>query len=223
MDLILALDLMGETVVHGTSGNRTRYAPLTWGLATSAEPAAYVAELSPRRIYIADLDRIEGRGDNDARVAECARLVDRCYVDRGCRSPADFLSIDRVVNVVGTETGGADLGAYTGGFLSIDVRDGRVIPSGGDPIGTLRRAREWSFDGCIILNLGMVGTGLGLGSLPLEEMRAAYDGPLLMGGGVAAPADLLLLAEAGFDGAIIATAVHRGSIPLEWLRRGTFC
>ncbi|HDS63384.1 MAG TPA: nickel transporter, partial [Methanofollis liminatans] len=28
---------------------------------------------------------------------------------------------------------------------------------------------------------------------------------------------------AGFDGAIVATGVHRGTIPLEWLREGRTC
>ena len=32
-----------------------------------------------------------------------------------------------------------------------------------------------------------------------------------------------MLADAGFDGAIIATALHSGRIPLEWIRRGRVC
>jgi phosphoribosylformimino-5-aminoimidazole carboxamide ribotide isomerase len=35
--------------------------------------------------------------------------------------------------------------------------------------------------------------------------------------------DLEYLRDAGFDGAIVATAVHRGIIPLAWVRRGSLC
>ncbi|MDD1666553.1 MAG: nickel transporter, partial [Methanomicrobiales archaeon] len=35
--------------------------------------------------------------------------------------------------------------------------------------------------------------------------------------------DLEELRDAGFDGAIVATGVHRGAIPLEWVRRGSLC
>ncbi|HQJ87563.1 MAG TPA: HisA/HisF-related TIM barrel protein, partial [Methanoregulaceae archaeon] len=43
---------------------------------------------------------------------------------------------------------------------------------------------------------------------------------LFYGGGVRSTADLDLLRDAGFDGAIVATAVHRGCIPLDAIRSG---
>jgi phosphoribosylformimino-5-aminoimidazole carboxamide ribotide isomerase len=223
MDLILALDLKEGAVVHGVAGERSRYAPLTWGLASSAEPLAYISELGPKFIYIADLDRIERKGSHDSQIAACARLVERCYVDRGCRSPSEYLALEHVINVVGTETGGEDLSLYEGGFLSIDIRDGAVIPSGDDPRELLRKAESWNFDGVILLNLGSVGTGAGIRSLPVDAFREAYSGTLLFGGGIASAADLRDLAGAGYDGAIVATAVHRGALPLSWLRRGRLC
>ena len=51
-------------------------------------------------------------------------------------------------------------------------------------------------------------------------MRAAYHRKLFYGGGVATVADLHMLRDAGFDGAIIATALHHGTIPLDWIQRG---
>ena len=55
---------------------------------------------------------------------------------------------------------------YPGGYLSVDVKDGKVIPSGDSPVAVLRAARKWNFEGCIILNLGFVGTENGLGPAP---------------------------------------------------------
>lgn len=223
MELVLAMDLKGGLVVHGKSGHRETYKPLDWGCSPTAEPVGFVRAIAPKTIYIADLDRIEGRGSHDQVVLECARQVSRCYLDRGCRSPGDFLSGYHITNIVGTETGGENLLHYHGGFLSLDIKDGRVIPSGRKPVDVLRQANGWNFDGCIILNIGAVGTESGLDPVMLDEMRAAYHRKLFWGGGVAVTDDLEMLCDAGFDGAIIATALHHKTIPLAWIRRGRVC
>ena len=222
MELVLALDLMDGKVVHGARGERATYRPLLLPGVPSADPAGVVSSLAPRFLYLADLDRIMGTGDHDGQVRACARLAERAYVDRGIRSPTDYLRDEHLVNVVGTETGGEDLSAYRGGFLSVDVKDGKVIPRGEDPLEVLARAGEWSFEGCIFLNLGRVGTATGLPA-GLDDIRAAFGKRLFYGGGVGSVADLGLLRDAGFDGAIVATGVHRGAIPLDWVRRGSPC
>ena len=223
MDLVLAMDLKGGFVVHGKSGNRAGYRPLDWGLSPTAEPLGFVKAIAPKYIYVADLDRIGRTGSHDRTVRECARLVSGCYVDRGCRSPDDLLGGYHITNITGTETAGGDLADYSGGFLSLDLKDGRVIPSGRDPMDMLRRANGWKFDGCIILNIAAVGTESGLDRQMLESMRSAYHRKLFWGGGVASQHDLALLCDAGFDGAIIATALHHRRIPPSWIRRGGIC
>jgi len=223
MDLVLAMDLRQNLVVHGKSGHRETYKPLDWGCSPTAEPAGFVRSIQPKYIYIADLDRIEGTGSHDAIIADCARQVEACYLDRGCRSPGDMLHGERIINIVGTETGGTDLSGYHEGYLSLDIKNGKVIPTGKTPESMLREAKAWDFDGCIILNIGAVGTRDGIDPLYLERMRSSYDGRLMYGGGVATVADLEMLEHAGFDGAIIATALHYGAVPLEWIRRGTCC
>lgn len=222
MDLILAMDLMQGQVVHGMRGDRAGYRPLTWGLVATADPIAQVRQIAPRFLYIADLDRIMGTGSHERAIESCVRLVDRCYLDRGIRSPADCWQLAGVINVVGTETGGRDLGQYPGGFLSIDIRDGRVIPCGWTPAAVLKRARTWAFEGCILLNMGAVGTECGLDRGELGKLRSTYPGRLLYGGGVGTENDLDLLQELGFDGAIVATAMHRGAIPPASIRRGVW-
>jgi phosphoribosylformimino-5-aminoimidazole carboxamide ribotide isomerase len=223
MDLILAMDLRHNLVVHGKSGQRAGYKPLDWGCSPTAEPAGFVKAIAPKYIYIADLDRIEQTGAHDRIVRDCARQVSACYVDRGCRSPEDLLEGYHIRNIIGTETGGEDLSRYGGGFLSLDIRDGRAIPSGRDPAAMLRQASGWKFGGCILLNISAVGTETGLDRTSLEALRSAYHGKLFYGGGVATVGDLELLADAGFDGAIIATALHHGAVPLAWIRRGRMC
>lgn len=223
MEIVLALDLLGGVVVHGRRGERESYRPLDFGPAGTSDPLTLIERLSPRSVYIADLDRLMGRGDQTALVRECAARVDRCYVDRGIRSPEDFLAIGNVENVVGTETGGPDFTRYAAGYLSVDIKGGRVIPSGDDPIAFSARAREWRFSGAIVLNITSVGTGAGLPIPTLAGIRRAYPGRLLYGGGISGERDLKNLDDLGYDGAIVATAVHRGTIPALSLEVGWWC
>src|SRR5512138_781981 len=162
MELVLAMDLKNNRVVHGKSGQRAGYKPLDWGCSPTAEPHGFVKAIAPKYIYIADLDRIGGTGSHDRIVRECARMVSGCYVDRGAKTPEDMLDGYHIRNIIGTETGGDDLSRYRGGFLSIDIKDGRVIPSGHAPEAVLRQANTWKFDGCIMLDISAVGTRSGL-------------------------------------------------------------
>jgi phosphoribosylformimino-5-aminoimidazole carboxamide ribotide isomerase len=223
MKLVLAMDLKKNLVVHGKSGQRDTYKPLHWGCSPTAEPLGFIEAIKPKFVYIADLDRIEGTGSHDRTVAECAGKVSACYADRGCRSASDFLSGYHINNVVGTETGGENLSSYQGGVLSLDIKNGSVIPYNCDPARLLRQANHWKFTGCIILNISAVATESGISRELIERMRSAYHRELFYGGGVASLADLQVLSDAGIDGAIISTALHRGTIPLAWIRRGHCC
>ncbi|HET6581132.1 MAG TPA: HisA/HisF-related TIM barrel protein [Methanoregula sp.] len=223
MKLILAMDLRQNLVVHGKSGQRETYKPLDWGCSPTAKPIGFVQSIRPENLYIADLDRIGGTGSHDAIIQQCAKNVRCCYVDRGCQFPSDVLAGTNLVNIVGTETGGDDLSRYHGGFLSIDVKQGLVIPSGKDPVEVLTSAQHWDFEGCILLDVSAVGTEKGIDGEVLRKLRRAYDGKLMYGGGVGSCADLETISESGFDGAIISTALHRGIVPIEWIRRGCCC
>jgi phosphoribosylformimino-5-aminoimidazole carboxamide ribotide isomerase len=222
---VLALDLRQNTVVHGKSGMRATYKPLDWGLSPTVEPVGFVEAIKPKYLYIADLDRIEETGSHDDMIRACAERVECCYVDRGIQTPSDLLSGPHIKNVIGTETTLADLSHYHGGYLSVDIINGKVIPTGESPEVVLRSARDWDFEGCIILNLGFVGTeeGVGAGINNLETWRSVYEGRLLYGGGVASVSDLDILKNTGIDGAIIATAIHTGAVPSELIQRGYLC
>ncbi|MCX6693106.1 MAG: HisA/HisF-related TIM barrel protein [Methanomicrobiales archaeon] len=223
MNLILAIDLRSGQVVHGSRGNRESYRPLDWGLVKSADPLAHLTALQPKYIYIADLDRIMGVGSNEKVVMEMLPLVTCCYLDCGCQGPGDLLEAEGVVNVIGTETVRSSLESFSKGFLSIDIKDFSVIPTGEDPIDLLSQAGSLAFDGVIILNVGGVGTSQGIIGLNLTALRACYKGKLLYGGGICGPEDLFHLRSIGFDGGIVATGVHTRAIPLSWVRQGLVC
>ncbi|HTY15498.1 MAG TPA: HisA/HisF-related TIM barrel protein [Methanoregulaceae archaeon] len=223
MELVLAMDLKAGLVVHGEKGNRSGYRPLTWGASPVADPIGFLSHIRPVSLYIADLDRISGTGSHDAIIRECNALVRHCYADRGCRGPDDLMDLPHFENIIGTETCGDDLQSYHGGYLSIDMKNGAVIPSGADPAEFLSTAASFDFKGCILLDISAVGTSQGLTEKNLSRFREAYTGKLLWGGGVASVSDLRTLLQAGFDGAIVATALHKGKIPLDLIREGELC
>lgn len=222
MELILAIDLRGGLVVHGAAGARATYRPLDWGLSPSADPEEYFAALRPRHVYIADLDRIARTGNHGTVISRLAPRVKTCYVDAGFASAAECRDATGFTPVLGTETAGDTFGDCPGGVLSLDCRDGRVLPRGEDPVAFLERVRELSFGAHLYLDISSVGTGRGLDPALLARVRSASDRRLLYGGGAASTADLDLLADAGYDGAIVATALHRGAIPLDAIRRGAW-
>ena len=174
--------------------------------------------------YVADLNGVEGTGtDNEEGVRACCRLLKKSYVNRGCRA-FTVSEEDRsmgIFPVISTETGGKNLPDYHGGALTVDLKADRVYPTGERPATFLKTAGTWDFDVCIIINLGSVGTERGLPDY-LSDMRSAYEGLLFYGGGLASVGDLTAVAEAGYDGALIATAVHRGNIPLNAVQRGYY-
>lgn len=222
MKLILAIDLKDGLVVHGKSGNRKEYVPLTDGLSPSAEPVSYVTFMKPKYLYAADLDRISMEGDHTETILKLAGMVKGLYADRGTTIPEEYLP-EPIHTIVGTETVDAPLEEFSGGFLSIDIKEGKVIPTGEDPAEFLKQADSAAFDGYIILNISSVGTGCGISEAYVKELRAATKKQLFYGGGVASAADLETLQRAGFDGAIISTAVHNRQIPLELIREGELC
>ena len=222
MKVILAADLQDGLVVHGQSGNRAEYKPLTWGLSPSAEPHSYIAVMKPKYLYIADLDRIAFCGDHTETILRLKDAVSEMYVDRGTEIPEEYLPAP-IHTIVGTETIDAPYEEFSGGYLSIDIKDDAVIPGGEAPAEFLASVADTPFEGFIILNISSVGTECGIDPAFVATLRAVIKKPLFYGGGVRSEADLKVLADAGFDGAIVSTAVHKGAIPLALIQEGEFC
>jgi phosphoribosylformimino-5-aminoimidazole carboxamide ribotide isomerase len=65
----------------------------------------------------------------------------------------------------------------------------------------------------LLLDVGRVGTGLGVDLRLLEELRRRFPSVrLLAGGGVGSRRDLDRIRETGCDGVLVATALHAGRI-----------
>ena len=237
MRIIPVIDLRAGEAVHGQGGDRARYEPVTSAITPMQGDAlalaqAYAAVLQTSEMYVADLDAIGGGAVQYVMHQRLAR-VSRCWIDAGVRTEGDACSLidagaDRVV--VGLETLPSfgilqaivrRLGADRVVF-SLDLRSGTPLAHAEalramTPRELARRAVDAGAEAVIVLDLARVGNSGGADDVMMREMRAALPGvDLIAGGGVRDREDLDRLAAAGANGALVATAVHRGMIGGDW-------
>jgi phosphoribosylformimino-5-aminoimidazole carboxamide ribotide isomerase len=235
--IIGVVDLLAGRAVHARAGQRETYRPVTSVAGTAIESGdalalarSYVARLGLTELYAADLDAIMGGASQDTLVAALAAVGVPLWLDAGVSSvdrARHALALGAARVVVGLETlpSYAALGeicAAVGGdnvAFSLDLRDGDpVVASGGIPPGepahlVAARARDAGAGAVIVIDLARVGTGRGLDLELIARVREAAPEPILLaGGGVRGLDDLTRLADAGCDGALVATALHDGRI-----------
>ena len=132
-----------------------------------------------------------------------------------------------ITPVLGTETASMNLmveaALQRDIVVSIDMKRRKVLTRDPEvmlatPLDVIRRLNGFPIDGVILLELDRVGTSSGLDTDFLEKAFSVSDHPLILGGGVKGVEDLRTLEDLGFRGALVATAVHNGKIPLETIR-----
>jgi len=232
--VIPVLDLRNGGVVHARRGERGRYPPLISSLCTGNDPVGVVGGLLGlypfQVIYVADLDAIEGTGDNRDALARLKAAFPGVafWLDAGFREPdriGAFLEAGNGDAVLGSESlaGVEALAALKAGsawrriVLSLDFRD-RLI----GPPDLLSRTDLWP-QRTIVMTLARVGSGDGPDWNRLAEVRrVAPCTDLFAAGGVRDGSDLMELASRGIAGALVATALHDrriGRADLEALAR----
>jgi phosphoribosylformimino-5-aminoimidazole carboxamide ribotide isomerase len=224
MRVIPVLDMMGGLVVHARGGKRAAYRPIETPLAASADPAdvarGLLAVYPFDALYIADLDGIAGRGRNHDSI--CALAAEfpslELWIDDGSATPAAIAALarmPRVRPVVGSETLASTellaplLAAGEGrAALSLDSK-GDVFHG---PPDLLARPDTWPYT-VIAMTLAAVGAKAGPDIARVAEIaRKAPRSRVVAAGGVRDRADLEALAKAGACAALVATALHAGTI-----------
>jgi len=222
---VFVLDILNGAVVHAVRGERSRYEPIASfsQIVSTSEPLGIVQELHPREIYIADLNLLTGRGDNLAIIKEISTMA-RTMADTAVSKAGDLDRLPASISaVLGTETASLQLikeaAIERRVVVSIDMMKKKVLArdpelAGHTPLQLLQRLSGLKLEGIILLELDKVGTSSGLDIRFLEEAAAASKHPLILGGGVKGEEDLKAWEEMGFSGALVATAVHNGRIPV---------
>ncbi len=237
MRVIGVVDLACGRAVHASGGDRQRFAPVERVGASAIEPGdalalarAYTGTLGVGELYVADLDAIAGGCVQDARIAALTTLDTPTWVDAGVAS-ADrarrLIELGAAHVIVGLETlpsfgALAAICAAIGGSrvaFSLDLRDGRPLTADTfsgpreAPAVLAAKAADAGVGSVIVIDLARVGGEAGLDLRLIDDVRAAVPQlTLAAGGGVRGEQDLMPLAEAGCDAALVATALHDGRV-----------
>jgi len=222
-EVIPAIDLRGGAVVRACKGLRHLYLPIETPLAGTSAPPDVVAGLLTiypfKTIYIADLDRIELRGNHELLLDQLGMAFPGVafWVDAGVRNSAEAYSWlarhEQSHLVFGSESleNGSVLKdiAFAGRtVLSLDYRgDVFLGPSEIWDVPDLWPERV------IVMTLARVGANSGPDMYRLEEVkRRAPDSKIYAAGGLRDSIDLLRLKQSGISGVLVASALHDGRL-----------
>jgi phosphoribosylformimino-5-aminoimidazole carboxamide ribotide isomerase len=229
LEIIPVLDLQGGRVVHARQGQRDQYHPLASPLAEGSDPAAVLADLLVlhpfRTIYLADLDALAGTSDHYAQVIALSALHPTLifWLDASCRTlPWPYAQYQNIHPVLGTESY-----ATADPLLALlrEIRPEPILSLDYRGTELLGASALWGLphlwpERIIALTLSQVGAAAGPDWERLKEIRAkAPKAALYAAGGVRHEADLAGLAALGVQGALVATALHQGTITAATLRR----
>lgn len=217
-EVIPVIDLKGGKAVRAIAGNRSDYRPLATPLCPDGDPLnaarGFLAVHAFARLYIADLDAIEGGARQDGVLAAIRDMFPQLelWVDAGFGDEdgvAEWLHLGLGRPVLGSESlSSARVPSDANAILSLDFRRDRFL----GPPALLADPSLWPAD-VIVMCLHDVGTGSGPDTRRLTSIiRAAGGRRVYAAGGVRGRADLAALAGLGASGALVASALHSGAL-----------
>jgi len=229
--IIFVLDIFNRTVVHAQGGDRSEYKPVHFSsrICNSSDAKDIVKTVKPREVYIADLNNLENIGKREKNFELIAAVADRAetMLDPGIMKPEDAEDVLEIVHtaILGTETASLETikelaNKYPGRItVSIDKKNGKILTTDPEmpeePVEIVTMLNELELKDIIILDLDRVGASTGVDSQFLSKIVSISKHNLLLGGGVRNVEDIETLEKIGIKGALVATALHNTSIPLE--------
>ncbi len=217
MELIPVVDLMQGQAVLARGGRRGEYRPLRTSLCPSSDPLAVIESFLARypfeTLYLADLDAILKQGDNGI-------IIERIR----CRFPGLTLWLDRgwpphptspgLVPVIGSESLTRDWHRHLSRLpnpwiLSLDFSAERFLGPG----DLLHCPHAWP-EKVIVMSLSRVGESSGPDWERLRRLTRRFPAiDWIAAGGIRNPADLAELEGLNVRRALVATALHQGTLP----------
>jgi phosphoribosylformimino-5-aminoimidazole carboxamide ribotide isomerase len=236
--ILPVLDLLGGQLVHAVAGRRAEYRPVRSILCGDAKPTSLahaLVDMGFRDAYVADLDAIGGAEPDWATLRSVSDCGLALWLDAGLsnrRGAEEVLHHAQGSDNIRTIIAGLEslpslgllpellevIGSKRLAF-SLDLKQGQPItrvPEWQDKCAEdiAQLAYELGIRRLIVLDLSKVGRSQGTGTAALcRRLRSlAPWSELIAGGGVRNFNDLSLLAEAGCDAALVATALHHGHL-----------
>jgi len=225
--IVFVTDLLGGRVVHAIKGEREKYQPVENSkVSNSPEPIEMISEIKPKEVYIADLDRLQHTGNNFEVIKKISALT-KTMVNIGVEKNDDIekcLSIADTV-ILSSEASSFKIMRYASGnypgktSITIDIKNGSILTKDEDlkkePKELVKLLNELNIKDIVIIDLSKVGTGAGFDEDFLHEIKDISKHNILFGGGIRDMNDIDTLKEIGISGALVATAVHNGKIPID--------
>jgi phosphoribosylformimino-5-aminoimidazole carboxamide ribotide isomerase len=217
--VIPVIDLIGGRVVHAKHGDRTTYVPLNSPLCPSSNPIrvteAYLSLYPFEYVYIADLDAIEGRGNNRQSILSVLENFSslKLWVDAGIRDQVMlemFITHKNIYPVIGSETLTELklLEKSHSPILSLDYRNGNFL----GPKELEADVHLWPYD-VIVMSLSSIGGQLGPDLKLFQRLQSrSPESCFYAAGGVRNIDDLQKLANSYCKGALVASALHNGAL-----------
>ena len=237
MRIIPVIDILNSVVVRGVAGQRAEYRPVESRITDSVKPLAVANAFRDTfglsTLYMADLDAIQKAEPNfeiyqalqsdgfellldaglkNAFDAEALLMAGATKVIAGLETWPSLATLEMMLQKLGPERV----------IFSLDLKAGQSIRKLGDvlndaPVDIGCAVIEAGVRELIVLDLAAVGVASGPTTLDIcQELRDfAPKLNLITGGGIRSSSDLALLREAGINGALVASALHDGSIGLD--------
>jgi phosphoribosylformimino-5-aminoimidazole carboxamide ribotide isomerase len=246
MRIVPVIDLKDGVVVRGVAGQRARYRPVVSVIAQRADPKtvaqALVETTGARELYVADLDAIAGSEPDWSAYGDIASAGATLLIDAGIRDPDQAQTVAEyagrqplltgIIASLESSVGPRELAAVLAAVgsercvFSLDLKDGLPMTSASswgecsaEQIADL--AVQIGFRRTIVLDVARVGVSGGPGTLPLcRGLRSRYPQlEIIAGGGIRDVSDLEHLAESGCDAALVASALHNGTLTASDVQR----
>lgn len=226
--IIPVLDLKNRIAVSGKSGERETYTPLDTVFHDSSSPLKIAKALSKAgasRIYIADLDAIEGKGSNFQVIKNINNTVS-VMLDCGANDIASVKialeAADYVIVATETLKNIEDLNQIFNSFpedrliISIDIKN-RKLFSKYLKISLeelIQKIKEINPPEVILLDISKVGSESGV-NMDLIKKINAIGGSLIIGGGIR-DEDIIQLEKAGLNKFLVGSALHKGKLKIKF-------
>ena len=223
-ELIPVMDLMSGIAVSGKSGQRDTYKPLETVYSQTPDPVEIAISLKRqgfKRIYLADLDAIEGKGSN-LEIAGRINHILPVMLDWGVKDLKSFDFAldyaDKIITATETLKSFEDLERIFKKYpreriiVSVDIKDGQVLGKNSrftfpEIKSELEEIKPLEI---ILLDISGVGT-LGGFNRDILNIFEGWEDSLILGGGIT-PEEIGNLTSMGVNKFLIGTALHSGKV-----------
>jgi phosphoribosylformimino-5-aminoimidazole carboxamide ribotide isomerase len=225
--IVFVTDLLDGKVVHAIKGEREKYQPVENSkVCNSAQPIEMISAIKPKEVYIADLDRLQHTGNNFEVIKKISALT-KTMVNIGVEKNDDIEKCIGIADTVilSSEASSFEIMKYASRnypgktSITIDIKNGSILTKDEklkkEPEELVNLLNEFKIKDIVIIDLSKVGTGAGINEDFLREIKGISNHNILFGGGIRDMNDIGTLKEIGISGALVATAVHNGKIPID--------